>query len=136
MNRRQFCCDASRDHYIEYYTRQQKGGDLPAFVGARYQRGHGIGSILAGLFRRVLPYLRANAKNLGVGALKTGMQIADDMLQGQKFSESAKQRIPEGIKSAAQNFKWQTGEGFCRGRKRQAHAKNPAKRTRHDDIFN
>jgi hypothetical protein len=82
MNRRQFCCDASRDHYIEYYTRQQKGGDLPAFVGARYQRGHGIGSILAGLFRRVLPYLRANAKNLGVGALKTGMQIADDMLQG------------------------------------------------------
>jgi hypothetical protein len=85
MNHRQFCCDASRDHYVEYYTRQQKGGDLPAFFGARYQRGHGIGSILAGLFRRVLPYLRANAKNLGVGALKTGMQIADDMLQGQKF---------------------------------------------------
>jgi hypothetical protein len=55
--------------------------------------------------------------------------LMPDMLQGQKLCESSKPRIPEGIKSSAQNFKWQTSQAFFRGRKQEAHAKNPANRS-------
>ena len=39
--------------YEQYYVDQakQKGGNLPAFHGARFQRGYGLGSIFKGLFR-------------------------------------------------------------------------------------
>ena len=93
---------------------QQIGGEIPAFVGATRQRGHGIGSVLAGLFRRVLPFLRANARNFGVNAIKTGLHVADDVMQGQKFTDSFKRRVPEGIKTAAQNINWQTGSKWSK----------------------
>ena len=116
MSRRKlFCCDASRDQYVEYYTRQHRpqiGGEIPAFIGAQRQRGHGIGSVLSGLFRRVLPFLRANARNFATNAIKTGLHVADDVMQGQKFVESLKRRVPDGIKTAAQNISWQTGDGL------------------------
>ena len=41
----QFCCDASRDMYEDYYAKQS-GGSMPVFVGTKRQRGHGIGSML------------------------------------------------------------------------------------------
>lgn len=83
MTRKIFCCDASRDHYRDYYVSQQQqrgGGDFPVFVGARYQRGHGIGSIISGLFRRALPILKSNVKNLGLSLLKKGAHVAGDVL--------------------------------------------------------
>ncbi len=116
--KRKFCCDASRDMYENYYA-SQSGGELPVFVGARYQRRHGIGSILSGLFRRVLPFLKANARNLATNVLKTGVDIADDVLgQGKKLSESVKERIPQGIKRTVQELNWQTGSGSVKKRRK------------------
>ena len=45
--------------YEEYYLNQAKlkGGNLPAFHSARFQRGYGLGSIFKGLFRWVMPHL-------------------------------------------------------------------------------
>jgi len=64
MKHRQYCCDASRDLYAEYYSRQN-GGEIPVFAGRRFQRGHGLESILGGFVRRlVLPFFKANAKNM------------------------------------------------------------------------
>ena len=39
--------------YEQHYLNQAKqmGGNLPAFHGARSQRGYGLGSIFKGLFR-------------------------------------------------------------------------------------
>jgi len=51
MKHRQYCCDAIRHLYEEYYSRQN-GGEIPVFVGRRYQRGHGLGSILCGFCGR------------------------------------------------------------------------------------
>ena len=97
-----FCCDASRDMYEDYYT-NQSGQGTPVFVGAKYQRGHGLGSILNGLFRRiVLPFLRANGRTIASKAINTGLEIADDVAQGKSLKESAKRRISKGIKEAAQ----------------------------------
>ena len=44
MKRRAYCCDASRELYEEYYSRQN-GGEIPVFAGRRFQRGHGLGSM-------------------------------------------------------------------------------------------
>jgi len=53
MRRKQYYCDASRQMYEDYYT-----GHMPMLRGAKYQRGHGLGNVICGLFRRVvLPFL-------------------------------------------------------------------------------
>jgi len=96
--RKEYCCDASRNLYCDYYSRQS-GGKMPVFSGARIQRGHGLGSILGGFFRRlVLPFVTNNARNVLMNAVKTGMEVADDVLEGRSFKESAKRRVPAGIK--------------------------------------
>ena len=79
----QFCCDASRDMYEDYYA-NQSGGAMPVFVGTKRQRGHGIGSMLSGLFRNVvLPFLKGNVGLLAGNVLKTGVQVLGDVVQGQ-----------------------------------------------------
>ena len=90
-----FCCDASRALYEDYYTSytRQSGGEVPVFYGAHTQRGHGLGSILGGLFRRALPFLSSGAKILGHQA----MNVASDMIDGKSFQDSAKSRLKEGI---------------------------------------
>jgi len=58
-----FCCDASRDI---------RGDGMPVFVGARRQRGHGIGNIFGGLLRNVLVPIASSA-------IKSGIDVAGDM---------------------------------------------------------
>ena len=68
-------------NYNDYY-RRHAGGALPYFAGARYQRGHGLGSLFGGLLRSAMPLIE---RALGKGALKTGVRIADDVLSGQSI---------------------------------------------------
>ena len=92
--RKQFCYDASRAPYEDCYTRQSEG-EVPVFYGARTQRGHELGSILGGLFRRALPFLSSGGKILGQQA----MNGVSDMIDGKSFQDSAKRRLKEGIKT-------------------------------------
>ena len=128
-----FCCDASRDMYEDYYT-NQSGHGMPVFAGARYQRGHGLGSILSGLFRRIIiPFFRANGRTIASKAIKTGLEVADDVAQGKSLKESAKRRIPKGIKEAAEKINWQTGSGTSKS-KRPGLPRN-RRRRHYNDIF-
>jgi hypothetical protein len=103
--------------YEDYYLKQS-GGQMPVFMGSRYQKGHGLGSILSGLFRRVLPFLKANVKNFATSALRTGVDVAEDVFDnGKKLSESLKERIPQGIKRTVQNLEFQSGSGLGQRRK-------------------
>lgn len=118
MKRRAYCCDASRDLYQEYYSRQN-GGEIPVFAGQRFQRGHGLGSILSGFFRRlVLPFFKTHGKGMLAGALKTGMEVADDVLEGEPLKTSAKRRVPAGIKRTVQRLSRQSGSGVRRVKRR------------------
>ena len=81
-------------NYNDYYTRQA-GGALPYFVGARVQRGHGLGSLFGGLIRSAMPLIKRGAVALGKGALKTGMRIADDVMSGQNIKTAAKRRATD-----------------------------------------
>jgi len=129
MKRKQYCCDASRRMYEDYYT-GQAGGHMPVFRGAIHQRGHGLGNVIGGLFRRVVlpflrtstkgivPFLKKNKKTFIRNALRTGMEVADDVLEGESLKSSMKKRIPKGIKRTADDVDWQTGSGFRKRRKR------------------
>ena len=86
----------SRDsRSYEDYDVRQVGGGLPVFVGARVQRGHGLGSLFGGLIRSAMPLIKRGALALGKGALKTGLGVAGDVLSGQSIKSSAKRRLKE-----------------------------------------
>jgi len=75
---------------------------MPVFAGRHYQRGHGIGQTLGGLFKRfVVPLVAHYAKNIGKKILgnvaKTGMQVVD-VMSGRNVKESLKHGGLSGIK--------------------------------------
>ena len=80
--------------YEEYYLNQakQKGGNLPTFHGSRFQQGYGLGSIFKGLFRWAMPHLQQGAKVLGEKALQTGVQVAQDVLEGNHVNTALAKR--------------------------------------------
>lgn len=144
--KRKFCCDASRNMYEDYYaqqTRPQGGYGVPIFSGYRHQRGHGIGSVLSGLFRSAVPMLKRGLAYVGKHALKTGARIASDLVDGKSFGDSFKQRAGETIKgiAAEQLGSEQTGSGLrrtYRKRKIARKIKKTKKRkviTKRKDIF-
>jgi len=116
----------------------QTGGGLPVFVGARMQRGYGrfrnqhgngLGGILRRLFRSAVPFLIRGGKEVGRQALKTGVNIGDDMLAGKNAKIAAKNRLAEAVGNVTRKVIdhpkvqsiAQTGRG--RGIKRKAKPK-------------
>ena len=87
---------SSNDHYKQYYINQalQKGGG-PYFAGRLFQKGAGIGSIFASLFKRALPFLSSASSQIGKVALKTGANVLADTFSGQRFQDSLKNRLKE-----------------------------------------
>jgi len=84
--------------YEEYYSRQN-GGEILVFAGRRFQRGHGLGSILGGFIRGlVLPFFKTNAKSMLKNAAKTGVEVASDVIDGRSFSDFVKHHVPTGRK--------------------------------------
>ena len=98
--------------YEQYYVDQAKqtGGNLPAFHGARFQRGYGLGSIFKGLFRWAMPHLQQGAKMLGKKALQTGVQVAQDVLGGENVKTATKKRAKQALRLPSQNSS-QSGAG-------------------------
>jgi hypothetical protein len=72
------------------YCIHQAGKGYPVFAGRRYQRGHGLGSIFGGLFKAAMPLLKKGAKTLEREALKMGLNIARDVVQGRNIKQASK----------------------------------------------
>ena len=85
--------------YHDYYI-HQAGKGYPVFAGRRYQRGHGLGSIFGGLFKAAMPLLKNGTKILEREALKTGLNIAGDVVQGINIKQAATSRL----KSTGENL--------------------------------
>jgi len=115
---------------------QQSGGDVPIFQGYKGQKGHGIGSILAGLFRSAVPLLKRGISYFLPEALKTGVKIANDVKEGKPFVESAKRHVTERINEAVPGLIPQSGSG--RRRRRYKRLQSPIhkriKRSRRDIL--
>ena len=114
-----------REHNAEYFKNyylnqaQQKGGHLVAFHGARNQRGYGLGGIFRGLYRWAIPHLQS----VGQRALKEGVGVAQDVLNGEKLGDSVLKRGEKVIGSMASQNASQKGAGQ-KGRKRKAQTKS------------
>ena len=80
---------------------RQSGGEVTVFYGARMQRGHGLGSIRGGWFRRALPFISSVAKILHQQAIKDISVMTD----GKSFQDSAKCRQKEGIKPSSRRIR-------------------------------
>ena len=80
--------------YENYYC-NQVGHGLPVFVGGRNYRGRGIGNLLGGIGRAIVPLLKSGGKALLKEGARTGMQVAQDVLSGHNVKSSLKQRANE-----------------------------------------
>ena len=92
--------------YEQYYVNQakQKGGSLPAFHGARFQRGYGLGSIFRGLFRWAMPHLQQGAKVIGKKALQTGVNVVQDVLDGDNIKTAVHRSILNSVNKILQSI--------------------------------
>jgi len=117
--------------YEDYYSRQI-GGLMLVFVGSRHQRGHGLGSVLGGIFRRfVIPLFKTHGKALARNALRTGVNVVEDVLDGRTLKKSVKRCVPKDIKPFAQSLVAQTESGVrSKRRKRRRQLRSHLK-----DIF-
>jgi hypothetical protein len=132
--RKPYCCEASIGLFEQYYNQQQNGGaDFPVHVGVYRQRGHGIGSVFASLYRRILPFV----KSLAPSVLRTGAEIIDDVSKGktwkQAAKDAAKSRLPESLTKIAFNEDNQIGSGLRRKHTLNRKKKKPKRCKR--DIF-
>ncbi|KFM69670.1 hypothetical protein X975_14593, partial [Stegodyphus mimosarum] len=91
------CCTKK---FEDYYL-AQTGNGLPYYQGTILQKGYGIGGFFAKLFRSAMPFLMKGAKTVGKEALRTGTQIANDVLSGENFKVSLKTRSKEAGKKLA-----------------------------------
>lgn len=89
------------DTYFDAQTgggigRSGYGGISHVYIGSPNQRGHGIGSFLGGLFRRIIPLLKQGARTVGKEALRSGVNVANDILdKGMQPREAFKTRLRE-----------------------------------------
>jgi len=96
------------DHLYDDYYIQQAGNGLSVYGGVPHQQGHGLGSILAGLFRGAIPMLKNVGKAAGKQLIKSGLNVATDVLSGENVRQSLKKGAKEGALSLLQS---QRGSG-------------------------
>jgi len=138
---------ANEKFWIAVITRQQRTqfGGSGGFTGIRYQRGAGLGSFFASLFRSLLPAAKSIGKSavkaIGKKALSTGAKIASDVASGRNFKEAAKEHGEEAAHSlltqaATKLTGAQTGTGLGK-RKKAKHSKHIKRRktSTMKDIF-
>lgn len=112
----------TQDPYLWYYRNQLGSGVSVVYRGAPYQRGHGIGSFLGGLFRSISPLLKSGAKAVGQEALKTGINVLSDMVGAVPPKRAFESRIKEfttNLKRRADNKVDSVMKGSGYKRKRQ-----------------
>jgi hypothetical protein len=80
-----------------YYFNQARNENAPVFRGTNYQKGYGFGDVFKKFFSWIMPIVKKNAtpviKTLGKHVIKTASHIANDAINGESFSKSAKERI-------------------------------------------
>ena len=106
------------------------------FAGRRYQRGHGLGSIFGGLFKAAMSLLKKGTKTLEREALKTGLNIAGDVVQGINIKQAATSRLKSTGENLLQKAIDTVGPPGQRVLKGPAKRKKTKQRNTSNDISN
>ena len=150
MNQHRYPYQSCPKLYEDYYV-NQVGHGLPVFVGGggrRLYRGHGFGSLLAGIGRAVVPLLKKGGKALLKEGARTGLRVAQDVMSGKRLGSALKQRAGQSGKrlltqvlspSPSRRQKRiktkRTAQGKQSGRQRRRRQQQPKKQQRMTDIF-
>ena len=120
--------------YQEHY-----GGGFPVFEGEIIQEGYGIGNVLGGLFRtlvplaskHVLPALKRTAKTAGKSLLRSGINVVKDVaLEKKNLKDSLKRHAKTSVEDLLDSFaKSQKGSGY------RCKLKRLQKKRKVQDIF-
>ena len=125
------------DPYFHYYT-HQAGSGYNVYRGTLYQEGYGIESFLGVLFRSVFPLLKQGAKTVGKELLRTGINVAGDIIDNnQPIEEALQARWQEAktnLKNKAQNKLNQVLVGSGKKRKKK-HQLGGVRKKQKIDIF-
>jgi hypothetical protein len=104
----------------DIFLRQQRGGNIAGYRGARMQRGYGIGGIFKSLARYAIPLLKQGAKVVGKRALQVATEVGQDVLQGKNVRESVENHggkvVKDFAEQGARTLLRQTGHGRKRRR--------------------
>lgn len=73
----------------------QYGGNLAAFHGARVQKGYGLGNLLKGAFRSIIPLIKEAGKTVGRSAFHAGTQVLGDIFEGKNLKKSVQNRTSQ-----------------------------------------
>ena len=150
MNQHRYPYQSCPKLYEDYYV-NQVGHGLPVFVGGggrRLYRGHGFGSLLAGIGRAVVPLLKKGGKALLKEGARTGLRVAQDVMSGKRLGSALKQRAGQSGKrlltqvlspSPSRRQKRiktkRTAQGKQSGRQRRRRQQQPKKQQCMTDIF-
>lgn len=113
-----------QDILVRYYMEQAGSGIGEFYSGPIYQRGHGIGSFLGGLFKTVLPILKRGGAAVGREVLKNGTNFLNDVQNNVNPQTALKNRARETVDNLKRKLMY--GEGFIGGhltKKRQLGVK-------------
>ena len=131
------CCQKTfEDHYVH-----QTGRGLNYYQGTAFQRGYGFGGVFRSLFRMAAPLFKSGAKALGRQMLQSGLDVVNDVSQGENLKMAAKRRLKEAgrqlTEKAATKVKTMIGSGKHKKRKRKQKrvSSRPAKKVKTRDIF-
>ena len=89
---------------------------------------YGLGGLLKGLFRAAVPLFKQGAKAVGRTALKTGAQVANDVLQGQDLKSSLKTRGSQARQELQNKAKQKMSKMIGGGKKNKRVTKKTTKR--------
>jgi len=122
--------------YEDYYNQQHQTGHggLPVFVGSG-----GLGSVLSGIGRSLIPLFQRGGKALLREGARTGLQVVSDVASGKSAEASLKRRSGEAgerllkrIKTSRAVAGRQTGRGTPKTKKKK---KTTTTTKRDRDIF-
>jgi len=87
-----YCCDAKA---YEDYCVNQAGNGMSFFAGAQQQKGYGLGGVSASIGCAVMPLFKPGARAIGREVLRSGMQFASNVLEGQNVKQAAVRRAKQ-----------------------------------------
>lgn len=104
--------------YDRYYRNQlmQRGGNVPYFAGARYQRGHGLGQIFSSL-KSIFPTI---LKTVAKHAIPTFANMGIDMMRGMKLKDAANRHAWTGAAGALREMPINIAKEMNRKRMQEA----------------
>lgn len=85
----------TEDIYTDYYMTQAGSGFGNIYAAPSFQKGYGVGSVLGGLFRGVIPLLKKSSKALGGEFLNGTVGIMRDVAGNETLETAVKKRGKE-----------------------------------------